>query len=307
MRVFIAHSHHDAEIADRVAAAIDSLGYEIVRFDSLVGMGDSISNRIRESLVHVDALVLLWSGHGAESTNLLHEMGYFVGVGPARPVLTVLLDNTPVPREIAGRMHLDGRDVAPDDIGFKIAGALSRIEGEQKHSEEAAEQRKVAVEKTSETYITESLESLGKRERKYQTWSLCCYALGYATLLAGLSYALYRAFQDPPEFADVAQSIYISALTLTVIGFLAAASRFAFVLGKSFMVESLRNHDRIHAIRFGEFYLKAFGQNASWDDLKDAFQHWNLDTGSSFKDQTDDSVDPQILKLLGEVVKKVKP
>ena len=43
-----------------------------------------------------------------------------------------------------------------------------------------------------------------------------------------------------------------------------------------------------------------------WDQLKEAFQYWNIDSGSNFKDQDEKSVDPQVLKSIVELVKQAK-
>jgi hypothetical protein len=90
--------------------------------------------------------------------------------------------------------------------------------------------------------------------------------------------------------------VQITIASLIVIGLLGALARFAFVLGKSFMVESLRNSNRRHAISYGQFYLRAFGDKALWSEIKDAFQFWNIDIGSSFLAQKPGDIDPQIFK-----------
>jgi hypothetical protein len=69
------------------------------------------------------------------------------------------------------------------------------------------------------------------------------------------------------------------------------------------MVEALRTGDRRHAIRFGEFYLKAYGENTTWEEIKEAFQHWNIDIGSSFINQTAADVDPNILQTIVTLAK----
>jgi hypothetical protein len=73
------------------------------------------------------------------------------------------------------------------------------------------------------------------------------------------------------------------------------------------MVESLRNADRIHAISFGQFYLKAFGEHAEWAEIKEAFQHWNIDKGSSFMQQEAKDINPEILKTALEIAKSMSP
>ena len=306
MRVFIAYSSSDLELVSKVSSALRQFGHEVVRDETFLEPGDNIANRIREELLKSDALVVMWSKSARTSSNLLMELSFFIGAAGSRPVFPVLLDDSDIPVDIAGTRYYRAEGNDPSAIARIVASGLSKIEGEQQQSKIVAEQRKQEVEKSSEKYIADSLDSLVKREKKYQWWSLICYFLGYASILGGLAYAVSRITQEPPKFEDVSQSIYVSTLTLTAIGFLGAASRFTFVLGKSFMVESLRNHDRIHAIKFGEFYMKAFGEEAEWEDLKEAFQHWNLDTGSTFKEQKEDSVDPQVLKIISDIVKSVK-
>ncbi|MCD0460074.1 toll/interleukin-1 receptor domain-containing protein [Roseiconus lacunae] len=306
MKVFLAYSPaHADELASQIADAIGGLGFHVAEASKILSPGDDIWQRIRDELVTSDAMVVLWSGEN--TTNLMHEFGFFLGSNPKKPVILVRLNNSPLPFDLRHRQFLDGQDVPPEQIAAQVAASLSKLEGARRATEEKAEARQATVEKTSEAYIDESLQSLSERERRYQFWALLCYAAGYVTLLLGLWFATYRALTEPPALSDMPQSVYLCVVTIAIIGFLAASARFAFVLGKSFMVEALRNHDRVHAMKFGEFYLKAFGDTANWEEVKDAFQHWNLDTGSTFKDQSDESIDPQVLKMVNEIIKNVRP
>lgn len=307
MRTVIAHTHNDGKTADEIASAMRKVGHEVILGGALIDDELLVAKHFFERLSNIDVVVFLLSGETSQRNEIVNIVEYFQRAWPDKPSILVNLDNSPQSRGLQRFLQLNGQDLTPEKLGYKIAGELTRIEKQRAVSREAVEKRKETVERTSELYITESLKLLESREQKYQMWSFVCYGLGYLTLLGGLSYALNRGLKDAPDLSDAAHSIYASVLTLTVIGFLAASSRFAFVLGKSFMIESLRNHDRIHAIRFGEFYLKAFGEDPNWDDLKEAFQHWNFDSGSNFKDQSDESIDPQVLKLLAEIVRKVKP
>jgi hypothetical protein len=69
------------------------------------------------------------------------------------------------------------------------------------------------------------------------------------------------------------------------------------------MVEALRNADRRHAISFGEFYLRARGASIDWSEVKDAFQHWNIDKGSQFIGQQTSDLDPQVFALAVDFAK----
>lgn len=107
-----------------------------------------------------------------------------------------------------------------------------------------------------------------------------------------------------PAWVQLAELL---ALGVLVVAMLVGLAKLSFSLGKAFMVEALRNADRSHAISFGEFYLKAFGDKAAWAEVKEALQHWNVDKGSSFSSQTSKDFDPQILETAVELLKNLKP
>ncbi|MCG3741768.1 hypothetical protein [Vibrio cincinnatiensis] len=69
------------------------------------------------------------------------------------------------------------------------------------------------------------------------------------------------------------------------------------------MNESLKNSDRLHAISFGKFYLQAYGDIVTPDDVKEVFQHWNIDKDSSFRKLGSDSFDPRIFESAIEIAR----
>jgi hypothetical protein len=96
---------------------------------------------------------------------------------------------------------------------------------------------------------------------------------------------------------------HFAVLGVAIVAMLVALARYAFSLGKSFMVESLRNSDRRHAISLGEFYIKAFPDRLDWTILKDIFQQWNIDKGSAFLTQDGKDFDPELLAKAVEVAR----
>ena len=79
--------------------------------------------------------------------------------------------------------------------------------------------------------------------------------------------------------------------------------KYSFTLGKSYINEALKNADRIHAISFGKFYLDAYGSTAKWEDLKEAFQYWNINSESSFSKLDTNQYDPKFIELVVELSK----
>jgi hypothetical protein len=144
------------------------------------------------------------------------------------------------------------------------------------------------------------------RESNLKRSAFFWYGAAFVSLLIGLGFGMWRAYTSATVMDISWQSIaQLAVVSVVVIGLLGALSRFSFTLGKSFMVESLRNADRIHAISFGQFYLEAFGEHAEWSEIKEAFQHWNIDKGSSFMQQNVKDIDPEILKTAIEIAKTI--
>ena len=69
------------------------------------------------------------------------------------------------------------------------------------------------------------------------------------------------------------------------------------------MAEALKSADREHAISFGKFYLGAFSEKADWSELKEVFQHWNIDKNSSFSSLDTNNFDPKFLESVIEIAK----
>ena len=185
---------------------------------------------------------------------------------------------------------------------FEIVESQIRVRESEKKEDQ------LRVKKNLAQYIQKTLEELHKRERNYRIFGYFWYGLGLIVLATGFGVTLWRAQNSPgiPSPSDWPTFAQLALLMVIVIGLLWALAKYAFTLGKSFMVESLRNSDRIHAIRFGEFYLKAFPDEADWEEIKEAFQHWNIDMGSAFFDQDPAHLDHELTKVARDVVNVLK-
>ncbi len=122
-----------------------------------------------------------------------------------------------------------------------------------------------------------------------------------------VGFAMYRAYKSSELIANLSwqEVVRTIASSLIVIALLSGMARFAFIMGKSFMVEAIRNNNRRHAITFGQFYLKAFRQNITWPETRDAFRSWNIDIGSSFLTQNPEDIDPQLIQSIVAIVNAV--
>ena len=149
----------------------------------------------------------------------------------------------------------------------------------------------------------------GVAERSLISW--VCYSLSLIILIALLYFAFYKFSKLDSAGIDI--SLYqtiVLCVEIVVLSIVAVSiSRFLFLLGKSFMVESLRNANRAHAIGLGKLYLKLYKGKFKWDELKAVLRNWNIDSGSAFmtldaKDIEPVSLDNLSPSLLGKINQK---
>lgn len=295
-RVLLAHIAEDMQFAEALATALGHRGHTVLRGDrSSLGRVDLL-----DDIGTLDAIVFILSPAASESSWLSFEAGtaasYFKQRG--KPLVVPLAFSTAdVHPPLSQFQYLVVRDRDPETavatLEKLLADQLARVQA-------AADERRALqdrVESTAARFIQESLHDLGLHETRYRRIAYACYATAYATLGVTALFAVWRI-----SHVDVGAATWQSLLGLAIGGTVAlvlllALAKYAFGLGKSFMVEALRNADRRHAISFGEFYLKAFGEKASWQEVKDAFQHWNIDSGSYFIRQDARDFDPKIVEL----------
>lgn len=152
------------------------------------------------------------------------------------------------------------------------------------------------IEITAASFVQESITELSKREKRLKFQAGLWYIIGFASLIGGISVAVFLVKTNQSELTSTIGIVYLILKSLLIVGLLIAASRYAFNLGKTYMNESLKNADRIHAISFGKFYLQVFGTNIKPEDLKDVFKDWNTSQESAFLKLDSSEFDPQMLQ-----------
>lgn len=162
------------------------------------------------------------------------------------------------------------------------------------------------ITKKADDFVDRSINKLEKRESINKRNAYLCYIFAFVSLVISICFTFWKVgyfFNN----SDLTLSIQIQMglSSIIAITLIIALSKFTFMLGKNFMVESLRNFDRIHAIEFGRFFLSSFGNNAKWEEVERVFKDWNIDYGSSFKNQTNSDYDPELLKYTTELLKLV--
>lgn len=149
--------------------------------------------------------------------------------------------------------------------------------------EEEAKVLTQSIEKDGYSYLDKTITSLNEHSSKNRNLAGWCYLGSFLFLLFTLGFAI-RRYSLMKGFIDMTtQGLVAFCFEVAIVSAVSVSlARFLFLLGKSFMVESIRNADRAHAIGLGKLYLQLYKDKFQWDELKDVLQNWNIDKGSAF-------------------------
>jgi hypothetical protein len=222
-------------------------------------------------------------------------------------VIPVILDDAPIPAPARQYQALFVRDSSPQEVADQIAAAVASFVGHRVAVEDKKQETRARIEQNAAAYVVEAVEAQERAESRYRILGLLFYLLGLIALIAGLVFvffALAGQFQSGGE--DWIAFSHAALRSIIVIALLGACSKYAFSLGRSFTVESLKSADRLHAIAFGRFYLQVYGQDAEWSEVKEAFANWNISRPSAFDASTASEFDPKLLESIQNLVKSVR-
>ncbi|HFK1742231.1 toll/interleukin-1 receptor domain-containing protein [Bacillus cereus] len=310
--------YDDHEIAEAIAAPLKERGYKVILRNERLLFGESIE-KMRLGLKTADYLVIILSRDALRSNEIKHELSTAMGYYRERKkpiIIPIAFEEEGVPLK---------NDTVFDDIVYEnmliFRGSMEKIHefastfsyriseliGETQAIEEENKEKIATVEKKIDTYITGAMTRLTAKEKDYRNIAYICYGLCGLFLIAAIIFLLYKVnfIINPQKVLTTAEQIQLGLVGFVLLALILSVARFLYLIGKSFMVESLRNSDRIHAISFGEFYLKAYQEKADWSEIKEAFQHWNIDGGSSFNSQSANDFDPEIFKNIIEFTKVI--
>jgi hypothetical protein len=190
----------------------------------------------------------------------------------------------------------------------RIALAREELEREK---EKYREESRSKIESRSSAYVNDALSSLDASAKKYHStgrnWSIA----GFVALVAGVATGVYfgAVGLTPLEGqTDVAwpQVSFFAFKGVIVIGLFIALAKYCFTYGQSFTHEAIKNSERKHAINFGKFYLETYGADAQWAQIKEAFEHWNINSTSAFSGTDSDKFDPKVFEKTIQLVETVQ-
>lgn len=203
-----------------------------------------------------------------------------------------------------------------EKIKLKLESELAKKEAElnnlfqevEKEKERYTEESRKSIESKSRKFVDAALQSLEKKECGFHRISKTWATIGAISIALGIAFAIFSMLYSADAYHQTgnnAISYYLYSLFrgLIVVGLFGLLSRYAFIFSNSYMHESLKSGERLHAIKFGEFYLDAYGADADWAQIKEAFEHWNISGQSAFS-KRDTANSNDLVETLSKLVEK---
>lgn len=299
MKIFISYAHQDKDKAFYLKERLEKNGYEVLG-DFNLKIGENFKSVLDAELLKADAVVMLITKYYTESKFASKEAATayaYSEAGKEIKLLPIVFDEGQLPSFLDSILYLPVRNDDFEDVSIKLFASLNLLREDKESLKRTTEEETATFKVSMSAFIKGTLDRLEKNERRNRIMAYICYIASCICLAFSVLFSLHRTnivFQIK-EWQMVVSKTISGVLTLVLI---LALGRLLFILGKSFMVEAIRNSDRIHAISFGEFYLNAYGKVATRDEVREVFGKWNIDNGSSFISQSPKDYDPQILENL---------
>lgn len=286
--------------------------------ETIMKVGVDWRKELLNELKSSDGLLVLITKNSLNSKYVISEIGTtraFIDENENKKFLIpVIYGDIEIPDFIKDLYSIRLSDDNYEESINRIDSSISSFIGKKEAVEEKASEKREFIERKAADYINIATDALKKRENQNKAVAYLCYGIGFITLVAGIFFAVngLKSISEVTETIEVTPNIvWITIITLLlksviIIGLLLACSKYTFTLGKSFMHEALRNADRLHAISFGEFFIKAYGDKiSSYNEINEIFQNWNIDKSSSFYELNSDSYDPKFSENLIDIIKSL--
>lgn len=184
----------------------------------------------------------------------------------------------------------------------KEAELRERIHEYETERELLREESQKNIQNTSTTFVEDTVSSLETRGEKLSRisfwWSV---SGGTSLLLGGVILAVLTISAALEITNDITWKVLVFYLMKGTV-FIGAAlilARYAFIFSSNYMKESLRTYDRVHALKFGQFFVTTYGASASWEEVQGAFANWNssgnAEWNSSPRDLTLEGMNPSAM------------
>lgn len=308
-RIFVFLSRQPSEIESLLIQKL-SIEHEISRLN--VSPGSEWRVSIKEAVAKADVILAVITERYINEKYGTDGLKYLVGYveNSNKLLIPVVIGEIDVPFDISvyNYIKLEPRNIASVEVVVsEINSAIWTHAGKKQAIEEKQTEKKEKIERKASEYVGDAISELNRRETELLNRANLWYRLGYGAIVVGViaagvfTFVGYQRFTSGQPAWDLV--VFTAIKSIVLVGLLLAMAKYSFTLAKSFMEESLKNADRIHAISFGKFYLQAFEESIAAGDIKDVFQHWNISSKNSFSSQSSEVIEPKMLEAALEIVK----
>ncbi len=306
-RIYISYSDKDKELTYQLAQKLRDYGQEIIIDTEELTPGVDWRSKMSNALKMADGAIAIITEHSMNSQFVLTEIGQARAYS-GKFFIPIIFGDIPIPPIIQDIQCLIADPNDLNSVIDKVIKAISFYDTKLKIEQEKEAKKIEKIETNASEYVGAAMEKLGQRESRNKLIGNIWYALGFICLFGGVVFGVFgiKEFLSTEKIAVYIQWTVVVILTIktaVIIGLLIACSKYSFTLGKSYINEALKNADRSHAISFGKFYLDAYGASAKWEELKEAFQYWNINNESSFSKIDTNQYDPKFVELVVELSK----
>lgn len=305
-KVFISYSSQDRGVATDLASAISLLGHYVLP-ESPVVPGTEWRSNLIEGMKDAEVIVVLLTDNSTNSPYFQSEVASARVMtripGKSMLLIPVIWDRVGLPNQIRDIQALLALDHNLQHTALGIDEAITAFEGRRLAEVQDEIVAKARIEENAATYVEDAIRDLRQRESINRVRADVWYYLGYLSLVSGVGVGVYGLLKAASGDFGWEHLAYFGLKSIITVGLLLACSKYSFTLGKSYMSEALKSADRIHAISFGRFYLRAYGLKTNWIELKEVFQNWNIDRPSSFASLETSQFDPKFVEAVVEVAK----
>jgi len=312
----------DYELIQYLRNSLLSKGYAIVNDDfesNYINSIEKSDSHFNEILFNSDVIISLITESSIESNIGLSELKRirnYVSHTENKlfiPIFSSRVSVKNLPESYFGlnsiKLENDSK-IEIERVANRIDEYINIFLGKRLANEEKSKELKENIETSAPTYISETLKELEKREKYQRTVSIVWYVLGFSSIILGVAVAVSLTTSGivlNKEKENWSLTVFYGIKSIFIIVLLITASKYCFNLAKSYMSESLKIADRIHAISFGKFYLQIFKNNINPNDIKEIFRDWNINNQeNNFTKQNTDDYDPKLIEKAIELVNKIK-
>jgi hypothetical protein len=143
------------------------------------------------------------------------------------------------------------------------------------------------VKNTLGRFVNKAMSELKIKEKKYSLMSLYWIA-GGATACIGI---LASVISIMIWMSGVVNSnnniswsllIYYVGKGAVILSALSTLAYYCFKQSNAYVHESLKQGERVHAIRFGQLCLRLYGKQINENQIKNVFEDWNISSNTAF-------------------------